>query len=195
LQDEPEWTYLAADLTPVYEGRATVVKSQREMVWLKPDVFVIFDRVDSNGSGISRIWQLNSPVLPTIAGRSATISASGSTLTVNAILPSTSTLRTTDWKAADSDMLAGFRFEAVDAAGASSLFLHVASLDGAVVTAVADDVAGQHGVKLTLKGGDTATLRFADTAPGATVDWTRANGTSVTSGPRTMAVEELPLLK
>jgi hypothetical protein len=195
LQDEPEWTYLAADLTPVYEGRAAVVKAQREMVWLKPDVFVIFDRVDTSGSGVSRIWQLNSPVLPTIAGRTATVSASGSTLSVHAILPSASALQTTDWKATDSDMLAGFRFEAVDSAGASSLFLHVVSLDAAVSAAVADDVAGQHGVKLTLKGGDVATVRFGDTTPGATVDWTRASGTSVTSGPRTMAVEALPLLK
>ena len=34
------------------------------------------------------------------------------------------------------------------------------------LTAVADDVAGQHGVKLTLKGGDTATMRFSDAAHG-----------------------------
>jgi hypothetical protein len=193
LQDEPDWTYLAADLTPVYEGRTAIVKSQREMVWLKPDVFVIFDRVDTS-SGVSRTWQLNSPASPTISGRTATVSASGSTLTVHAILPLASALRVADWKT-DSDMLGGFRFEAVDSAGTSSLFLHVVSLDAAVATVVGDDIAGQHGVKLGLKDGGTATVRFGDATPGATVEWTRANGTQVTSGPRTLAVETLPLLK
>jgi hypothetical protein len=195
LQDEPAWTYLAADLTPAYEGRAAVGKMQREMVWLKPDVFVVFDRVDTS-AGAARIWQLQSPVAPTLAGRTATVSASGSTLTVHAILPAAATLRTIDWKATDSDMSGGgFRFEEADATGTTSLFLNVLALDGAVASAAPDDIAGQHGVKLTLQSGDVATLRFADTAPGATVDWTRAGGAVVTSGPRTLAVEVLPLLR
>ena len=194
LQAAPEWTYIAADLTPVYEGKTAVAKSQREMVWLKPDAFVIFDRVDTSSNGNSRIWQLNSPTQPAIAGRTATVSADGSTLTVHAMLPGTSTLSTLDWKT-DSDMLGGYRFEAVDSAGTSSLFLHVISLDGAVATAASDDLAGQHGVKLTLKSGDAATVRFWDATPGASIDWTRANGTSVTTGPRTMGVQALPLLR
>jgi hypothetical protein len=195
LQDEADWTYIAADMTPVYEGRAAVAKMQREMVWLKPDVFIVFDRVDTSGSGNTRVWQLQSPVSPSITGRTAAVNASGSTLTVYAILPATSTLKVVDWKSADSDMRDGFRFEEVDSAGTSSLFLNVMALDGAVATAVADDITGQHGVKLTLKNGDTATVRFGDSTPGATVDWTRAGGTVVTSGARTVAVEALPLLK
>ena len=32
---------------------------------------------------------------------------------------------------------------------------------------MADDITGQHGVKLALKNGDTATVRFGDSTPGA----------------------------
>jgi len=195
LQDEADWSYFAADLTPVYEKRPAVVKSQREIVWLKPDVFVVFARAVTSGSGISRIWQLNSPVSPTVAGRTATFTASGSTLTVNAILPSASTLRTINWASTDTDMTAGFRFESVDATGDSSLFLNVVSLDGAAASVVVDDITGQRGVKVTFKGGGSATVRFSETTAGATIDWKRADGTTVTSGAPAMAVEVLPLMK
>ncbi|MEO7093775.1 MAG: hypothetical protein ABI175_11030, partial [Polyangiales bacterium] len=89
---------------------------------------------------------------------------------------------------------AGYRFESVDTAS-DSLFLNVLSLDGAAATVVADDVSGQHGVKITFSSGGSATVRFGDGTPGATVDWKRADGTTVTSGARTMAVEALPLMK
>lgn len=195
LQDEPDWTYLVADLSPSYAGKTGVASLGREMVWLKPNVFVIFDRAKASGSGVTRVWQLNSPVAPVISGRTATITNAGSTLTVQAVLPLGSTLRNVSWAAEDSDMSGGFRFESADAAGDTSLFLNVLSLDGVVASVTPDDVAGQHGVKITLTGGGSATIRFSDTVAGATVDWKKADGTTITTGARTVAVEALPLMK
>src|SRR5262249_6441871 len=51
------YTYVSADLTPAYDGNAAVQKSQREVVYLQPDVVVVFDRVQS-GSGTAQTWQL-----------------------------------------------------------------------------------------------------------------------------------------
>ena len=195
LQDEADWAYFAGDLTPVYAGKAAVAMLQREIVWLKPDVFVVFDRAKSSGSGVTRIWQLNTPVAPVISGRVATITSGSSTLKINAILPTTSTLRNISWPAEDSDMSAGTRFESADSATDTSLFLNVLSLGGAATSVVADDVSGQHGVKITFSAGGSATVRFNDATPGATVDWKRADGTSITTGARTMAIEVLPLMK
>ncbi len=195
LQDEQDWAYFAGDLTPAYEGRAAVARVEREIVWLKPDVFVVFDRVRTSGSGITRVFQVNSPVAPTIAGRVATLTNAGSTLAVHAIHPAASTLRVIDWPMADSDMLRGARFESADSAGDTSYFLNVFSLDGGAVTAVAADGAGQRGVSIAVRGSGTAIVRFNEATAGATVEWKRADGSTITTGPRTMAIKPLPLMK
>ena len=66
------WLYAAANLTPAYNGNAAVQKVHREMLYLKPDVVVVFDRVQS-GSGTTQTWQLATPISPSINGSTATI--------------------------------------------------------------------------------------------------------------------------
>ncbi len=195
MQDEAEWSYLAADITPVYEGKTAITKIARELVWLKPDVLVVFDRVTTSGAGIRRIFQLQSPVAPTIAGRTATIINAGSTLTLQAMLPTTSTLRVVSWASEDSDMTGGYRFESDDGTGDTSLFLNVLSIDGGSVSAVADDVTGERGVTITLKGGAIATVRFKESSAGATLDLKRSDGSTVRTGPAPLGIEALPLMR
>ena len=54
------WVHASADLTPAYDGNAAVQKVHRELVYLKPDVVVVFDRV-STASGTTQTWQLAAP--------------------------------------------------------------------------------------------------------------------------------------
>ena len=70
------WLYAAADVTPAYKDNAAVSKVQREVVFLKPNVVVVYDRV-ATGAGTTQTWQLATPTAPSIAGTTATISGGG----------------------------------------------------------------------------------------------------------------------
>jgi hypothetical protein len=50
LHQGPNWLYAAADLTPAYDGNSAVGKVNREMLFLQPNVVIVYDRVAS-GSG------------------------------------------------------------------------------------------------------------------------------------------------
>jgi len=67
-----DWLYAAADLTPAYDGNSAVGKVHREMLYLQPNVVIVYDRVAS-GSGTSQTWQLVTPVQPSISGNTATM--------------------------------------------------------------------------------------------------------------------------
>ena len=41
------WLYAASDLTPAYNGNASITRVQRELVYLEPDTVVVYDRVAS----------------------------------------------------------------------------------------------------------------------------------------------------
>ncbi len=193
LQDAPEWTYVAADLTPAYKGKTAIGKMQRELVLLKPNVLVVFDRVTTSGT-VTRTWQLQTPKRPTISGRRATITEAGTTMTIDAVLPTTSTLSTFDWSTT-SGVSSGFRFEATQATGDTTIFLHVLSLDGAATAVVVDDVTGQRGVKVTLAGGATAVVRFSEATAGGTLELKRADASVITTGARPMTIQTLPAMK
>ncbi|HEU0033423.1 MAG TPA: hypothetical protein VFQ53_22480 [Kofleriaceae bacterium] len=158
-----DWVYASADLTPAYDGNAAVAKVHREMVYLMPDVVVVFDRVQS-ASGTSQTWQLAVPTQPSISGNTATVANAGHTLRITRIAPTTATMSAYDYRA-DSDFTGGFRLDE-QLAGGDNRFLHVLAVDGAVSSAVA---SGSSGVTLTLADGRTATISFARDTAGATL--------------------------
>ncbi|MEZ4367490.1 MAG: hypothetical protein R2939_14625 [Kofleriaceae bacterium] len=65
------WTYAGADLTPAYGGDSEVRRSEREVIYVEPDVLIVFDRADSE-PGTTAVWHLSSPLAPSIAGDRAT---------------------------------------------------------------------------------------------------------------------------
>src|SRR5207249_4996064 len=79
LHQGPGFTHAAADLTAAYNGNPAVQKVQREIVYLLPDVVIVFDRVQS-ASGTTQTWQLASPVAASISGSTAAIANAGHTL-------------------------------------------------------------------------------------------------------------------
>jgi hypothetical protein len=157
------YVHAAADLTPAYNGNAAVQKSQREMVYLKPDVVVVFDRVQS-AAGTAQTWQLASPVAASISGATATISNAGHALKVQKI--SGGTMSVTSMPSIDSDYSGGFRLDE-SMPGGDNRYLHVLSIDGAISSVVAAGDPAHPGVTIQLANGHSATVTFVRDAPGA----------------------------
>lgn len=173
LKQGPGYVYASADLTPAYKGNTAVQKVHRELVYLAPDVVVVFDRVQT-ASDTTQTWQLASPVAPSISGPTATFANAGHTLRVTRIAPSSAAMSVYDYRA-DPDLKGGYRLDEV-LPGGDRRYLHVLAVDGAVSSASA---SGATGVTLNLAGGGTATVSFAADTVGATL--TR-NGTTTTLG-------------
>ena len=59
----------------------------REIVYLKPDVFVVLDRVTATSPSFTKRWLLHSVNQPAISGNTATITQGDSKLVVTSVLP------------------------------------------------------------------------------------------------------------
>jgi hypothetical protein len=159
------YTHVAADLTPAYGGNAAVQKSQRELVYLQPNVVIVFDRVQSTAS-TQQTWQLVSPVAPSISGATATITNAGHTLKVQKI--SGGTMSVTAMTSVDSDFLGGFRLDE-RLGGGDQRYLHVLSLDGSVSSTTSAGDSAHPGVTVHLANGRSATVTFNRDIAGATL--------------------------
>jgi hypothetical protein len=159
------YTYAASDLTPAYNGNAAVQKSQREILYLQPDVVVVFDRVQS-AAGTTQTWQLASPVAASISGALATISNAGHALKVQQI--SGGTMSVTPFTSVSSDYSGGYRLDET-MTGGDNRYLHVLSIDSAASSITAAGDATHPGVTVRLSNGHTATITFNRDTTGATL--------------------------
>jgi len=165
------WLYSAADLTPAYNGNSAIQKVNREMVYLQPNVVIVYDRVASSSS-TTQTWQLATPVSPSISGNTATITNAGHTMTVQRLAPSNASASVTSMASVSSDYHGGYRLDE-QMTGGDNRYIHVLSIDGAATSASASGDT----VTVQLQGGQTATVAFNHDAPGATMTY---GGTNVT---------------
>ena len=159
------YTHAAADLTSAYNGNSAVQKVQREIVYLLPDVVVVFDRVQS-AAGTTQTWQLASPVAASISGALATIASSGHTLKVQKI--SGGSMAVTAFTSVSSDYAGGSRLDET-MAGGDNRYLHVLSIDAAASSVTPAGDATHPGVTVAMSNGHTATVTFARDTTGATL--------------------------
>jgi hypothetical protein len=176
------YTYASADLTPAYDGNSVVQKVNREMLYLLPNVVIVFDRVQST-AGTAQTWQLVSPVAPVISGANATFTNAGHTLKIQKIKGGTSSV--TAMPSVDSDFSGGYRLDET-LAGGNNRYLHVLSIDGSVSSAVAVNDTTHLGVKVTLSNGQVATVMFNRDTVGASLV---QNGVTI---PLAAGVDNLP---
>ncbi|MCX5744621.1 MAG: hypothetical protein NT062_19190 [Proteobacteria bacterium] len=154
------WMHVAADVTAAYRGDADVGLVQRELVYLEPDVVVVYDRVRTTGNA-TQTWAFVSPVAPSLAG-SVTTFATAHPVTVKRLAPASASSASYDFRA-DSDYIGGYRLdEAVG--GGDQRYLHVVSIGGAVNATASGDSA----TTITY-GGHTATIEFARDGVGGTL--------------------------
>ena len=163
------WVYAATDLTPAYKGNAAVQKVQREMLYLEPDVVIVFDRVTS-AAGTTQTWQIAAPTQPAISGNTATISNAGHQLRVTRLAPSAGAMSTYDFRG-ESDFTGGWRLDETQTGG-DQRYLHVMAIDGSVTSTAAAGDANNPGATVTLGDGRTVTVTFhRDTIGGSlTID-------------------------
>jgi hypothetical protein len=92
-----DYVYASGDATHLYnaerEKSTEIAHASRDIVWLKPDHIVVFDRADSPATRFKR-WWLQLPSVPSISGNIAKAStASGQQLHVQSLLPVGAKLR------------------------------------------------------------------------------------------------------
>lgn len=192
LADTPNYSYGLAKVTPVYAGKAAVVKVEREFLLIKPGTLVILDRVQTSGSGIKRIWTLNLPGTPTVSGDRLTATSGANQLDVLRLAPTGLASKVVSWPSVDSDMNFGSRVDVADEAGSSSVFLNVLGTDRSFSTAVRSDATGQTGAQITLANGSTATVRFNTDGTGGTFEIRNQAGSVTLSEALPTTVNTLP---
>lgn len=183
LADTAQFAYGLARVTPVYNGHAAIGKVEREFLFIKPDVVVVFDRVETSGAGVQRIWTLNMPGAPTVSGDHISYVQGANRLDVQRLTPAGLT----------SQLVGGSRVETAHSAGNQSLFLHVLGVNGAVSTTARSDASGQTGAQVTLADGRTLTVRFSNAGTGGTLDLRAANGAGLFNAALPITVTVPPL--
>ncbi len=156
------WVYASADVLPAYNGKSAVTMDQRDILYLQPDVVVVYDRI-ATASGTSQTWQLATPMQPSISGATASIANGAHTLHVDRLAPSAAA-PSAHSMASESDYAAGWRLDET-MPGGDQRYLHVLSVDGAVLSATAVGDAAT----ITLADGRVVTIAFNHSAPGATL--------------------------
>jgi hypothetical protein len=203
VADNATYAYASADMTSLYAqySAGNVIRAERRFLFIKPGVFVVFDPVQSAGSGMRRIWTLNVPGAPTVAGNRITYAADASNrLDIYKVSPASATIQDIDWNTVtprdwSQEMVSGateHRVDIADSTGDSSYFLHVLSTNGAVTSApVADNAAGQIGAKFTLNDGRVVTVRFNTSGDGSQIQISNVDGSTFSQALPT-AVQTLP---
>ncbi|HEY5923286.1 MAG TPA: alginate lyase family protein [Kofleriaceae bacterium] len=159
-----DWLHAAVDVTAAYKGNAAIGKVQREMVYLQPNVVVVYDRV-ATAPGTTQTWQLASPIAAAVSGATATISGAHS-LKVERLAPVSATSAVTSL-ATVTGYRGGYRLDTT-VAGGDVRYLHVLSIDGAAITATA---ANDSTVTVQLANGKAATIAFDRDNVGATLTY------------------------
>ncbi len=173
------WFYAAVDVTPAYRNNAAISNVQREMVFLKPNVVVLYDRV-TTAPGTTQTWMMSSPVQPALSGATATLAGAHS-LRVERLVPASASGSVRNL-AGVSDYTGGYRFEET-MPGGDVRYLHVLSLDGAAAEATATNDST---VTVRLADGSNATVAFNRDDAGAMLTY---GGSTI---PLTATVDVMP---
>ena len=194
LHDDASFAFFAADTTPIYDGKAPVDEVYRAIVLLKPDVFVVFDRVATSAS-TRKVWQLNTPVAPSLGASVATLQGKASKLQLFAISPAGAGVSAKPWPELDSDMSGGHRIEIAQDGATTAYFLTVLSLDDAVSSASASNASAKRGTSIVLADGRSALVRFDESGAGTTLHFEDAAGQALFDGALPQGIPSLPVLQ
>ncbi|MBL8522314.1 MAG: hypothetical protein JNN20_01360 [Betaproteobacteria bacterium] len=194
LSQRPLYLYAAANQGTLFNHPSTGnpgVQSKREIVYVKPDVVVVFDRVQYTPGSSVKTFQLPTPYLPTISGRTATVGNGVSSLRLHAVAPASATLSTTSYAALDPDFTGGgHRIDVSVTGSGETKFMNVLSIDNAAAT-VTGSPTDSGEVTITLTDGRSVLLRFNASAPGGTIEIRDAGGQVVVSEPLAGTVETI----
>jgi hypothetical protein len=86
FEDRGTYLYVAGDCTRAYSGNK-MDSFNRQIVYLRPDTFVIFDRVCSRGAGFKKTWLLQAMKVPAQISKHLVITNGKGRLFVQTLLP------------------------------------------------------------------------------------------------------------
>ncbi|MFO0670821.1 MAG: heparinase II/III family protein [Polyangiaceae bacterium] len=176
LRDDADLTHTAGNLAPAYPASAGVAKDEREVVFIKPNVIVVFDRVaGAAGQGaLDKRWQINTPANVSVSGTRATIQGPSASLAIFPVTPAAAP-SVVSIGSVSGDVNAGSQIAYTQSSSGTDYFLMVLSLDGTVTAVSESNAAGQRGAEITMTGGRSALVRFSEGAIGGAVTL-RTNG-------------------
>lgn len=203
LEDEATVLHFAGDHKPAF-GTSNVDTNQREVVWIKPNVVVVFDRVKVADT-VYQQW--NSPLDPTVVSNVATFTGTDSKVAVHLLAPAStswteSTLHTLidtgdcpprndcDYDATND----GHHIEASASATSGTSFLTVLNVADAASSIARADDSGWIGASFNLTGGGSAIVRFNPAAVGATVEIRNSSDSVILDKSYGATVAALPTL-
>jgi len=159
LHEGSGYLYVAADLAPVYGDSVSLL--QREVVYLEPNVVVVFDRARTPSGG-QQIWQLASPVTPSLSGAVSDLRGAGHTVSIERVSPDATRAPTTSRPT--RTFIGGHRLDETSPGG-DRRWLHVLSIDGAASSVSKVDAST---VDLSI-GGQNVRVHFEPDMIGATL--------------------------
>jgi Divergent InlB B-repeat domain/Bacterial Ig domain len=197
LADTPLYTYMSADITPVYAFRYAyynhfnnhlVKKVQREYLFIKPSTFVVMDRSETTVP-TQQIFTLNMPVQPTRSGNNFSMQNGSDRLDVFNVTAGSDMTSVVTSQESSRGMGTNWRLETSRTAAAGH-FVHVLGTNGSVTNAETANTDGHAGTRITLADGRVATVRFPTAQLGGQLEIVSANGTVVTTGPLPKTIGE-----
>ncbi len=189
LAEEPEFTYAAGDATSLYGAGSDrpVSKMQREIVFLRRGVLVVYDRVAAR-TGTTLSWLLNTSLPPTMAGSTATIGGTQG-LVARSILPVDAATTVQNFGTPTAPQ--GSRVERTVGGGTQQQFLNVLSVDAQVTSVEPAHDAARDGVRITFTDGSVAVVQFERGAVGGNLGLSGPIGTR--AGPLPTGIEAIPI--
>jgi hypothetical protein len=179
LKNNVDFSYMLANIAPVYSDSDILEENQREVVYLKPNVFLVFDRVETNTNAgeVLRRVQWTTPATPEIDGNVATVENQGTTMRIHKVFPSKATLSTYDMTESPlDDFSAGHRVDIQLSEAGASRFLTVIHLDDTLTNVGGSETDGALTANLGFADGATARVTFGKDAPGAHIEWQDSSG-------------------
>lgn len=200
LSHRPLYLYSSANAGTLFNHPNTGnpgVQSNREIIFLKPDVVVVFDRVRYTPGSSLKTFQLPTLFLPTISGRTATVinpASAGkpqSSMTLHAVSPTNANLAIRAMSSVDSNFTSGHRIDVSLTSTGETKFMNVLSVDNAAAT-VTGSLTDSGEVTIVLNDGRTAIVRFNAASPGGSIEIRNSsNGQVILSEPFASTVETL----
>ncbi|MEZ4372339.1 MAG: hypothetical protein R3B07_16045 [Polyangiaceae bacterium] len=169
LHAEASFVYAACDTSGAYDGG--VQKLERELVYVKPDIVVLYDRIDTPGPSLP-IWQVNAPG----AFTSQTSGFSSGALRVIPVYPAGLSASLVDWAGTDSDISSGYRLELFKDSTTSTRFLTLVTRGDAAVQVTGRNGSDSSGVDFVLSDGTQFLIEFQRDAVGVHIQRSPAGG-------------------
>lgn len=167
VETDGELFYVSADTAPAYRDD-TVTQVLRRLVFVRPGVVVIDDRIATTDGATQAIFGLNTPLDPTIAGGGASMTGASGRLDVSFVLGA-GTPTEASWNAIDGgEYSGGFRVDAPASSTGDAHMVTVLGIDGAVTSASAASAGGTTTVMLVTSGG-ALSVAFPDAGGAPTV--------------------------